>query len=321
MKSLKILFLFLLAKAALFFLFRCRYTLEMKKSAEKKGGAKAGHNDGYTSSEMVENVETVSERKEENVKPLGHAKRKRATKTEIEKKEENDPKRAKATKLQEPEPEYFKENRILVCCFTHVLFYIPYLSLLIKFSQTLWLLYALQHVDGINAETSNGVLTRESEREDKRWYKESGGHSQRVCTRSYDLVRAWSRPRSPDPEREMSRSRIVAADEFSARGRHHESSRDCRHDRADSSRTEENHHRRRRYEEYDRQYSRQALEREYRDSEGRVFDKHLNQVPHFVWLSWISQLLFSLQRTVAPHVKLVLLKIAALFPQVINLPF
>ncbi|RID59278.1 hypothetical protein BRARA_F02519 [Brassica rapa] len=48
---------------------------------------------------------------------------------------------------------------------------------------------------------------------------------------------------------------------------------------------------------------------------GRVFDKHLEQVPHWVWLSWIPQLLLSLQRTEAPHCKLVLLKIAAVFPQ------
>ncbi|XP_024004594.1 transformation/transcription domain-associated protein isoform X2 [Eutrema salsugineum] len=48
---------------------------------------------------------------------------------------------------------------------------------------------------------------------------------------------------------------------------------------------------------------------------GRIFDKHLEQVPHWVWLSWIPQLLLSLQRTEAPHCKLVLLKIAAVFPQ------
>ncbi|CAH8274165.1 unnamed protein product [Arabidopsis lyrata] len=48
---------------------------------------------------------------------------------------------------------------------------------------------------------------------------------------------------------------------------------------------------------------------------GRIFDKHLDQVPHWVWLSWIPQLLISLQRTEAPHCKLVLMKIAAVFPQ------
>lgn len=49
---------------------------------------------------------------------------------------------------------------------------------------------------------------------------------------------------------------------------------------------------------------------------GRAFDKYLDQVPHWVWLSWIPQLLLSLQRTEAPHCKLVLLKIATVYPQV-----
>lgn len=49
---------------------------------------------------------------------------------------------------------------------------------------------------------------------------------------------------------------------------------------------------------------------------GRAFDKYLDQIPHWVWLSWIPQLLLSLQRTEAPHCKLVLLKIAAVYPQV-----
>ncbi|KAF1875106.1 hypothetical protein Lal_00007722 [Lupinus albus] len=48
---------------------------------------------------------------------------------------------------------------------------------------------------------------------------------------------------------------------------------------------------------------------------GRSFDKYFDQVPHWVWLSWIPQLLLSLQRTEAPHCKLVLLKIATLYPQ------
>lgn len=48
---------------------------------------------------------------------------------------------------------------------------------------------------------------------------------------------------------------------------------------------------------------------------GRAFDKHLDQVPHWVWLSWIPQLLLSLQKTEAPHCKLVLLKIATVYPQ------
>ncbi|GMI76972.1 hypothetical protein like AT2G17930 [Hibiscus trionum] len=48
---------------------------------------------------------------------------------------------------------------------------------------------------------------------------------------------------------------------------------------------------------------------------GRSFDKYLDQTPHWVWLSWIPQLLLSLQRTEAPHCKLVLLKIATVYPQ------
>ncbi|KAG6647142.1 hypothetical protein I3843_07G057100 [Carya illinoinensis] len=48
---------------------------------------------------------------------------------------------------------------------------------------------------------------------------------------------------------------------------------------------------------------------------GKSFDKYLEQIPHWVWLSWIPQLLLSLQRTEAPHCKLVLLKIATVFPQ------
>ncbi|XP_058091042.1 uncharacterized protein LOC131237348 isoform X3 [Magnolia sinica] len=48
---------------------------------------------------------------------------------------------------------------------------------------------------------------------------------------------------------------------------------------------------------------------------GRAFDKYLEQIPHWVWLSWIPQLLLSLQRTEAPHCKQVLLKIATVYPQ------
>ncbi|KAK4791103.1 hypothetical protein SAY86_031516 [Trapa natans] len=48
---------------------------------------------------------------------------------------------------------------------------------------------------------------------------------------------------------------------------------------------------------------------------GRIFDKCLDQIPRWVWLSWIPQLLLSLQRTEAPHCKLVLLKIATWYPQ------
>ncbi|XP_010514208.1 PREDICTED: serine/threonine-protein kinase prpf4B-like isoform X2 [Camelina sativa] len=139
--------------------------------------------------------------------------------------------------------------------------------------------------------SSNGVLTRESEREDKRLCKEAEDPSERVSKRRYangrssfspesseekhrsknrspsnsrqsNEVRARSRSRSHDREREISRSRIVAEDEFSDRGRHNDSSRDYHHDRVDSGRTEERYHRRGRYEENDRQYSRDVLERE-----------------------------------------------------------
>ena len=49
---------------------------------------------------------------------------------------------------------------------------------------------------------------------------------------------------------------------------------------------------------------------------GKSFDKYLDQLPHWVWLSYIPQLLLSLQRNEAPHCKLVLLKIATVYPQV-----
>ncbi|XP_031107078.1 transformation/transcription domain-associated protein-like [Ipomoea triloba] len=48
---------------------------------------------------------------------------------------------------------------------------------------------------------------------------------------------------------------------------------------------------------------------------GRAFDKYLDQIPDWVWLSWIPQLLLSLQRSEASHCKLVLLKIATVYPQ------
>ncbi|XP_047310383.1 transformation/transcription domain-associated protein-like [Impatiens glandulifera] len=48
---------------------------------------------------------------------------------------------------------------------------------------------------------------------------------------------------------------------------------------------------------------------------GRAFDKYLDQIPLWVWLSWIPQLLLSLQRTEATHCKLVLLKVATMYPQ------
>ncbi|EPS72877.1 hypothetical protein M569_01879, partial [Genlisea aurea] len=51
------------------------------------------------------------------------------------------------------------------------------------------------------------------------------------------------------------------------------------------------------------------------ESVGRPFDKFWDQVPNWVWLAWIPQLLLSLQRPEAPHCKIVLLKIAAVFPQ------
>ncbi|KAL7102214.1 hypothetical protein ACP275_08G105000 [Erythranthe tilingii] len=51
------------------------------------------------------------------------------------------------------------------------------------------------------------------------------------------------------------------------------------------------------------------------ESVGRAFDKYLDQIPHWVWLSWIPQLLLSLQRTEASHCKLVLLKVATVYPQ------
>ena len=182
---------------------------------------------------------------------------------------------------------------------------------LINFPKILWL--CLQPVDGVsgarNAETSNGVLTRQSERKDKRWYKEYGGPSDRVGKRSDDNgrsslslenseseekrknsnwsptnrrqsneVRARSRSRSHDREREMSRSRLVAADEFPVRGRHHDPSRDYLYDRVEAGRTEDNYYRRGRYGEDDRQYGREILERERskeRDMvrEGSIRDK------------------------------------------------
>ncbi|KAI8537003.1 hypothetical protein RHMOL_Rhmol10G0301200 [Rhododendron molle] len=48
---------------------------------------------------------------------------------------------------------------------------------------------------------------------------------------------------------------------------------------------------------------------------GKAFDKYMDQIPHWVWLSWIPQLLLSLQRPEALHCKLVLLKIATVYPQ------
>ncbi|RID60134.1 hypothetical protein BRARA_F03313 [Brassica rapa] len=147
-------------------------------------------------------------------------------------------------------------------------------------------------VDGVsgNAGTSNGVLTRESKREDK---KESGGPSERVGKRSYDNGRSSfssenseekyksinrslteSRQYNEVRARSRSKSRVVAEDEFSVRGRHRDSSREYRHDRVDSRRTEG----RGRYEGYDREYTREDVERERSkerdmDREGSIRDR------------------------------------------------
>lgn len=87
-------------------------------------------------------------------------------------------------------------------------------------------------------------------------------------SRQYNEVRARSRSKSHDRERETSRSRVVAEDEFSARGRHH------RHDRVDYVRTEEKYHRRGRYEEDDRGYTREVKERERsKEREGSIRDR------------------------------------------------
>ncbi|XP_074572437.1 uncharacterized protein LOC141828947 isoform X1 [Curcuma longa] len=51
------------------------------------------------------------------------------------------------------------------------------------------------------------------------------------------------------------------------------------------------------------------------ESVGKVLDKYLDQLPHWVWLSWVPQLLLSLQRNEAPHCKLVLMKVAQFYPQ------
>ncbi|MCL7050221.1 hypothetical protein MKW94_020144 [Papaver nudicaule] len=48
---------------------------------------------------------------------------------------------------------------------------------------------------------------------------------------------------------------------------------------------------------------------------GRPFDKYLDQIPHWIWISWVPQLLLSLQRAEAHHCKLVLMKVATMYPQ------
>ncbi|ESQ31383.1 hypothetical protein EUTSA_v10004094mg [Eutrema salsugineum] len=64
-----------------------------------------------------QNDEAKGASSSQNEKPLRRGKRKRSTKNETEKKGETNPppraKRARATKPQEPEPEYFKEKRSL----------------------------------------------------------------------------------------------------------------------------------------------------------------------------------------------------------------
>ncbi|EOA23468.1 hypothetical protein CARUB_v10016659mg [Capsella rubella] len=152
----------------------------------------------------------------------------------------------------------------------------------------------------------HGEKGRQGE-EDKRWCKEAGDPLERVSKRRYENgrssfspgsseekhksrnrspsnsrqsneVRARSRSKSHDRDREISRARIVAEDEFSDRGKHRGSSRDYHHDRVDSGRTEERYHRLGRYEENDRQYSRDVLERERSkerdmDREGSIRDR------------------------------------------------
>ncbi|XP_013597823.1 PREDICTED: serine/threonine-protein kinase PRP4 homolog isoform X3 [Brassica oleracea var. oleracea] len=139
-----------------------------------------------------------------------------------------------------------------------------------------------------NAETSNGVLTRESKREDKRWYKESGGPSERVGKRSCDNGRSSfssenseekpktsnrsteSRQYNEVRARSRSKSRVVAEDEFLVRGRHRDSSREYRHDRVDSRRTEG----RGRYEGYTREdVERERSKERDMDREGSIRDR------------------------------------------------
>lgn len=48
----------------------------------------------------------------------------------------------------------------------------------------------------------------------------------------------------------------------------------------------------------------------------KAFDKYCDSIPQWVWLAWIPQLLLSLQRPEAASCKNVILKLAAVFPQV-----
>eukprot|EP00898_Chlorokybus_atmophyticus_P003741 jgi/Chlat1/4368/Chrsp29S04524 len=50
---------------------------------------------------------------------------------------------------------------------------------------------------------------------------------------------------------------------------------------------------------------------------GRVLDKFGEALPVWCWLPWISQLLMSLQRAEAPHVKAVLVRLALQYPQAV----
>lgn len=49
---------------------------------------------------------------------------------------------------------------------------------------------------------------------------------------------------------------------------------------------------------------------------GKAFDKYGEHLPHWFWLSWIPQLLLSLQRPEAQNCRAILLKLANVFPQV-----
>lgn len=51
-------------------------------------------------------------------------------------------------------------------------------------------------------------------------------------------------------------------------------------------------------------------------SVSKAFDKYCDSIPQWVWLAWIPQLLLSLQRPEAASCKNVILKLAAVFPQV-----
>jgi len=52
-----------------------------------------------------------------------------------------------------------------------------------------------------------------------------------------------------------------------------------------------------------------------RASWGAAFDRHIDNVPYWVWLAWIPQLLLSLQRPEQAYTKAILFKVAAMYPQ------